>query len=263
MPPDSYIQAAVAQMKLDFDLPDIFYLDLWPFGPCVIECSGPDAAAIPTTANSFPQSDLVTQFFVGNVGPNFVEAANGPLWKELHRMLAPGLTPGAVKTYYDFIADEATILHRRLRQLADSGDVIDLHVELGKYTFEVVGRIFFGESLDTQRAHSQLFDDMKHVSDLVGTRANFKNPVARWLASREKYRRLWRMKRDVEARVRNRFLALQQQKVLPTRTNATNLLDRMLVGQVQSGRPIDSRLMAVIVEKWVPESRHRIGAFGR
>src|SRR5690348_2890236 len=47
--PGDYIQATWAQIIYDFKLPEVSYLDMWPFGPEFILCSGPDSAALGTT----------------------------------------------------------------------------------------------------------------------------------------------------------------------------------------------------------------------
>ncbi|KAL2179651.1 uncharacterized protein P884DRAFT_298007 [Thermothelomyces heterothallicus CBS 202.75] len=97
-------------MKQDFNLPDIFYLDMWP---------------------RWTRSDMVTQVFGPTVGRTFIEATNGPLWKNLHQMLAPGLTPSTIKTYHHhLIVDEARALYDQLRRLADSDDAINVSLEL-------------------------------------------------------------------------------------------------------------------------------------
>ncbi|KAK0702200.1 cytochrome P450 [Lasiosphaeris hirsuta] len=248
MPPDSYMQAALTQMKQDYDLPDLFYLDLWPLGPRFIICSSPDAAAIPTTVTPFAQSHLVTQFFAGNIGTSFIEATNGPLWKELHQMLAPGLTPSAVKTYRDIYVEEALLLHDRLQHMAKVGSTVDMNTELGKYPFEVVSRIFFGERLNAQTTGSQIYEAVKEAADITGVLVASNNPITKWLATRKVKGILARVDRDIEILVRARYSVLQKQKVLPTRTNATSLLDRMLLAQAQSGQPISRRLMTLILE---------------
>ena len=145
--PDAYIHAALTQMKLDYDLPDVFYLDLWPLGPRMLICTTPDACAISTTINVFEIPSLVARTFEGNIGSSFIEATNGAVWKHLHQMLAPGLTPSAVNRYSHSIVKQAVVLHHRLRAMAGSSRVVDLHSELGEYPFQVIAVVLFGETL--------------------------------------------------------------------------------------------------------------------
>lgn len=247
--PGNYLQAAIAQMKEDFDLPDVFYLDLWPFGPEFVVCSSPDAAALLTTTTPFPQSSIVEQFFAGSLGPSFIESTNGALWKELHQMLAPGLTPSAVRSYHQFIIDEAKLFHDRLQQFAALGETFDIHGELGKYPFEVIWQIFFGERLDAQSKGSRLYEDSKRMNDVAGITISSSNPVTKWRASRELKQLVRKIDVAVEERLRSRFATLGTEKNLPTRTTAGTLLDRMLLPHVQNGLPLDERLIKLVKEK--------------
>ncbi|KAL2171371.1 hypothetical protein VTG60DRAFT_3013 [Thermothelomyces hinnuleus] len=240
-----YIQAPWTEMKQDFNLPDIFYLDMWPAGPEFIVCSGPEAAAIPTTVNAFAQSDMVTQVFGPTVGRTFIEATNGPLWKELHQMLAPGLTPSAIKTYHHLIVDEAKALYDRLRRLADSDDAVNMSLELGRYPFSIIWQVIFGDRPD---ASSGLYEGAKRLNDISGPTRPVLNPITIWQEKREKAAIVRRMDKEVERKTRSRFEKLQTQKSLPTRASASCLLDRMLLDQVRAGVPLDDRLMRLVRE---------------
>ncbi|GAB1318486.1 Cytochrome P450 monooxygenase [Madurella fahalii] len=246
--PANYLQAALAQIKQDFNLPDVFYLDLWPFGPEFIVCCTPDAAALSTTVTPFPQSGVVEEFFARSIGSTFIESTNGALWKELHRMLAPGLTPSAVRSYHQLIVDEAKLFHDRLRQFAASGETFDMHSELGKYPFEVIWQVFFGERLNTQSKGSRLYEDSRRLNDVAGITMTARNPITKWKASREVKEIVKRIDAAVEERLRSRFTALGAEKSLPTRTTAGNLLDRMLLSSVQNGSPLDEHLMKLVKE---------------
>ncbi|KAM7208568.1 Cytochrome P450 [Naviculisporaceae sp. PSN 640] len=242
--PSSYIQAAWVQMKYDFKLPEVFYMDMWPFGPEFIVCSGPDALALPTTTNSFAQADIVNGYFANaSIGGTFIEASNGPIWKELHQMLAPGLTPSATKTYHDFILDEAKELHNRVLDVASSGKVTNMSFVLGQYPFSVIWRVFFGEKF----AAPELYRITHRLGDVSPT-VPVLNPITRYLQGREKVAITRRLDVEIEKIARKRFEQLKAMKTLPTRTTATCLLDRMLLGHVQEGLPLDDRLMKLVSE---------------
>lgn len=246
MPPGAYIHGAITQLKQDHNLPDLFYLDLWPFGPRFIACTGPDAAAIPTTVSPFPQSVLVTKFFAtGRIGANFIEATNGPLWKELHMMLAPGLTPASVRSYHGVVADEAKNLYSHMRTVAEAGETVDLAMELGRLPFGVITRIFFGEKMDDEAIRA----NFKQAAELAGPLVNENNPWRRWMVSRGVKHNLEAIETELVGRIQSRYAALQQEKVLPTRATAKTFLDRMLAGHVHSGGGLDERLLAMVLDK--------------
>ncbi|KAK1753239.1 cytochrome P450 [Echria macrotheca] len=238
-----YMQAAWTQLKYDFQLPEIFYLDMWPFGPEFIMCTGPDATAIATTINVFPQADVVTRFFGRSIGETFIEATNLPLWKELHQMLAPGLTPSATKTYHGLILDQAKNLHDRLQAKARSGEVFDMSEELGRYPFAIIWKVFFGEDL----VKTDLYDITKRLADISPAVPSV-NPVKNYLQKRERAAIVARLDAEMDKLAGGRFDEMRATKTLPTRTTATCLLDRMLLGHVQSGQPLDERLMKLVRE---------------
>ncbi|KAB5513517.1 cytochrome P450 [Coniochaeta sp. 2T2.1] len=175
LPPGSHVQAAITQIQQDYNLPDIFYLDLWPFGPRFVVCSGADAAAITTTVSTFPQSKLVFDVLGPTIGTTFIEVTNGSLWKDLHRVFAPSLTPLSVKGYHDGIVDEAAALHGRLQDV----DVVDLNYELGKFTFAVVCNV-----LSVTVKHGA-YDLVRHATRRMGDCLGSNNPITQWFASRD------------------------------------------------------------------------------
>ncbi|KAK5655599.1 hypothetical protein OQA88_5530 [Cercophora sp. LCS_1] len=254
--PGNYLQAPLTQMKFDYDLPDIWYLDLWPLGPEMLICTTGDAAAVATTVTTFPQAPIVIEFLNETLGGSFIESTNGSLWKELHHMLAPGLTPNAVRSYHQLIVDEAKLFHKRLHNFATKGNPFNLHLELGKFPFEVIWQVFFGENLNTQVRGSQIYDDSVRLNDVAGITMNAKNPITKWQAARERAMLIKRLDVEADKRLRARFVALRESKTLPTRTTATTLLDRMLLSHVQNGQPLDEQLIKLIKEKYVfPTSR--------
>uniref|UniRef100_A0A8H7MYI4 Cytochrome P450 n=1 Tax=Bionectria ochroleuca TaxID=29856 RepID=A0A8H7MYI4_BIOOC len=209
LPPAAYLHFAInSQMKQDFGLPDIFYLDLWPFGPCLLLLTSPDAAAIPTTANNFPMPDVVTNSFDGNVGTTFIEATNGPLWKYLMHQLAPGLNSTAVKTFSNSIIDYARALYDRLEQCAEIAQPVEIQHDAGALI----------------------------------------NPLTNWRWKQEMNECLWRLEGEIQARVNARHAELQEQQDKAANTRAPTLLDRMLLPRVQSQLPLDSSHMKLILE---------------
>jgi cytochrome P450 len=249
LPPGGYFHYAVTQMKHDFKLPDIFYLDLWPFGPCLLLLTSPDAAAIPTTMSNFPMPKVVTESFDGNVGTTFIEATNGPLWKSLMHQLAPGLTAASVKIHYHRIVDHAKALYASLDQYAKKEQIIDMQLTMGRYPFEVLATVFFGERLSDQayKAAKQMVDLMLIKNS---TNVSF-NPLARWRWQKEMSSCVGRLEDEIEARVYARYAVLQGNIDEATKAKAATLLDRMLLPRNQDRQPLKNSDKNIILEKWV------------
>lgn len=244
LPPGSYTHNSLTQMKLDYKLPDVFYLDLWPASSPMLVCTSPDACVISTTKNAYDIPDLVGRFFKGNAGSSFIECTNGPLWKALHQTIAPGLTAGAVRGHTGAIIDQAVVLHTRLREVAKDNKVVDMRYELGIYPFQGIGIVLSGETLN-----SRLYEDARKAIDAMSAINASLNPLSNRRLRKELNQCFRRIEVDIEAIIRTRFAHLQQQTVLPTKNSAANLIDRMLLSQIQSGQGLEQPLIQMILEK--------------
>ena len=249
LPQPAYIQAILTQLKRDFDLADIFYLDMWPFGPIMIILSSATAAAIPTTNSNFPQHEVVSKFFDGNVGSSFIEATSGQFWKDLHQILAPALTPTAIRMYFHNIIDHAHELYGGMNTREDAGYIENLHFKLGKYPFQVLTDVFFGN-----RMGEQAYKDTIHMAELVAvsnTPGGLLSPVKKWKWEKEMKQTVNRVRSEIEDRIQARYTELQQQKALSAQEKTVTILDRMLLSQMQSGKQIDGKATTIITEKCV------------
>jgi cytochrome P450 len=238
-------------MKEDYSLPDIFYLDLWPVGPRFIFCNSPDTAALPTTVSAFPQSELIGKFLDGTLGSTAIEATNGSLWKSLHRMLGPGLTPGAVKTYHKFMIEEASIFCDKLKASAEKEEDVNISARIGELLFDVVSWIVCGESSHAQTTGSQLHCDLSEILEILGrTSARASIPMPAWLAGRRQKRLVDAIDTEVTQRIQGRLSALQDTKT-PKGINNTPkcLIDRMLLGYKKDGKALDELASKIILEK--------------
>ncbi|KAK1254913.1 hypothetical protein MKX08_008908 [Trichoderma sp. CBMAI-0020] len=243
LPPGTHLQSVISELKADYDLPDVFYIDLWPLGPQFVFCLSPEASAIPTTENTFDMHEDVSKFLKGSIGANFIEGTNGPLWKHLHHTLAPGLTPSIIRGNHGFIIEQAAALRCRFSDIAKSGKVTDIRRELGYYPFQVLIKMLLNETCS-----AQIYDNVKKATDLQAEKNATNNPLAKWRLGREA-KRLWkRVETAIEPKIRTRFTALEQQDVAPTKNSITCLLDRMMLPEVQSGRPLGDNMLRIMLE---------------
>ncbi|PKS08642.1 hypothetical protein jhhlp_005031 [Lomentospora prolificans] len=249
-PKRPYLQAALTHIKQKHNLPDVWYLDLWPVGPKFVIVTDPDASAIPTTVNAYPQSSLVSDHFSKNIGRSFIESTNGQTWKELHHVIAPGLTPAAVRSYNDIIVDEALALHNRLKAMAESGKVCEnFGYEFGKFPFEVVTRIFLGRRFDTQGGNTDLYDQMHALSDAMSIiSGGEKNPFTLLRAKWQERNISHKFRKDIASYVTPRFDELREKKIVPNRATAASIVDRMLAPHVEAGLPLSKAALTTIAE---------------
>jgi len=257
VPSGTGLQILITQMIQDFNLPEVFYLDLWPFGPEFIILNSPDATAFPTTANTMAQARVVHDYYEDNIGVGFIEVSNNPLWKELHKMMAPALTPAAIRAHHETLINEAMVLRKAFDQLAkQENKVIDLPHEIGKYPFEVICHLFFGERVNVQQdggKGAELYHDTGRLSEtqgIISLEANRFSALAR-KSKKERKEVLERMEASILERVRRRCEELQQTKGSETKSLTASIVDRMLLSQPGEGVGLDDRLSKLILDKYV------------
>ena len=185
-------------------------------------------------------------------GTGFIDGTNGPLWKQLHRLIAPALMGGAVRAYVPFILDEGAKLHARLGSLSGSGDPLDMAHEIGRLPFEVVTRVIFGDGLDAE-VRARLYEDSREFFDTVGTvQGRSPTPLHAWWLRRTGLRRMQGRIESVFTEAinkRHEKLTRQHEEGLLSKSAASTILDRFLVDAVMEGRPLDHALRRLIIDK--------------
>ncbi|KXJ87138.1 cytochrome P450 [Microdochium bolleyi] len=238
MPRGGYIQQALTQMKIDYDLPEVFYLDMWPVVDSFICFTSPEAATYPTTANVWAIPPIVTKFFELTTGTSFIEATNGPLWKELLHRLAPALTPTTIKAYFPHIVAQACILRDDLAKHNKPDDEpVRIQDAIGRYPFQVIAHVIFGEPLS-----EDLYRETMHMLEMqltTGVQEEMFWPWKKRAHERKLRACVARIDVELSRKVRVRFAELQQDKSLATQ----RIVDRMLMPQIKQGLPLDDALM--------------------
>ena len=215
--------------------------------------SAPDAAAIPSTVHTAPVSELAAALFGWTVGPNFIDATNGPLWKNLHRIISPALTSRAVRDYMPFIISEGAALNARLGSAAAQRDPIDLGYTVGYFAFEVTQRVLHGERLDGETME-RLYSDGRTFMGTVGDAAyRSPTPLHSWWLRRQTVPRLRnRIEstiKDILERTEARMIRQRDQGLLQ-KDASRPIVERMMIDAVLSGKGLDHNLRRVIIEKY-------------
>ncbi|KAH7014195.1 cytochrome P450 [Microdochium trichocladiopsis] len=243
MPPGGFLQQALTQMKHDYGLPDVFYLDMWPILNGIICLTGADAVAYPTTANVWGQPDFLPSFYKDITGPTFIEINNGPFWKDLHQRMAPSLTPTAIKPYFPALVTAAVALRDDLaRHSGPDAAAIRFQDAIGRFPFQILSQVTLGPD--------GLSEDLyQEAMRLVELHARAQVPGALILPwKRRGHKRelgacVGKIHAEALRQARARFEELQADKAAAT----SRFLDRMLLPRVQQGLPLDAALEEMCV----------------
>ena len=253
-PPQVHPQAFYTEIATRYNMPDIWYIDLWPFGPPQMIITGAEASMEVTTTKVYPIHHWVDSWLGTMLGPNVIAAVNGPVWKTLHHMLGPSFSPMAVKSQTATIVEHTMVYHNKLQHLADTGRQFSMDDLTSRAIFDIISAIVFGFSLDAQQNGSPLLRDFKTLFELAQPYLDTWNPLAKF--------RMWRKmhgaKRRSDAHIRRelnaRYHVFRGIDAIPTRRTARSILDRMVVQRIEdAGGRVDEELDPDFVRLVVPK----------
>ncbi|KAK3995526.1 cytochrome P450 [Cladorrhinum sp. PSN332] len=238
-PPQTYYQAFYTEIAKRYDMPDVWYLDLWPLGPSLMMLGGPEAAMEITVVRSYPAHSFTDYYLTVFFGPNVITALNGAAWKNMHHMIGPSFAPMAVKGQVDTIIEHIDTYHEKLRALAATGEEFSMSDLTGAAIFDVVSSIIFGFSLFAQQQGSEFLQDFKLIFNLA-------HPFTMTLNPFKKLNLWWRMRaakkrsdKLIYDKIQERHAALfGEEKFLQEEKRAKLcIMDRMIVQRIEELGP--------------------------
>jgi len=114
--------------------------------PNQIQINDPAAIeAVYGPKNDFPKGDFYKGFKSGiSKRLDTFSEPNKKAHANRRRITAPLYTQGAVLDYEPMVDRVIALFYKRMEEFAESGEVTDISVWLRKYTFDVIGEIFYG-----------------------------------------------------------------------------------------------------------------------
>ncbi|KAL8377785.1 hypothetical protein RB595_008461 [Gaeumannomyces hyphopodioides] len=151
-PPNVHPMVVLTYMRRAYDLPEVFYVDMWPAGPPIMACCSPDAAAQVTQVQVLGKHPLNAVILDPLVGTDSIPVVDGPRWKFLHRMIAPAFKPANARALVGIAAGQSLVFARDvLAPLADAGAAFSMEAAASRLIFEVIARSLMGAPFDSQR----------------------------------------------------------------------------------------------------------------
>lgn len=235
-PPQTYSGFFYSEIAKRYNLPAVWYLDLWPFAPPQLVVTSPDLSREILVGRLYPVHEELEKIMTVLFGPKTIVAVNGNLWRALHHIIAPSFTPQAVKSHVTTIVHNTLGLRDRLLARADDSDAFSLEEEISKTTFDVTSTIVLGFSLNAQKGDGRglpLLSDFRQTLNLSAKYVEAMNPINKfrlWLTIRAARQR---SSRRIEAELRERHRILRDKKILPSGKAARSILDRMLIQRLE------------------------------
>ena len=234
LPPTTHHSYFMTYLTQKYDLPEIFYLDLWPIAPSQMVVVGGEAAAQITTIRPYPIHNYVTELLTPVLGARSVATSNGPIWKKVHHILAPAFTSRYIKTLLGTMTDQTLIFHERLKVLAEQG-TFSLEEEMSKPLFDIIGKIVFGSDQHAQTEGSQVFSDIKFTIEMFPFTFRTWNLVQKyWILAKQKVAGK-RIDGYIADRAKERYAILIEEKEQAVDMKPGSMLDRVLFQKIETG----------------------------
>lgn len=179
-PPNPHPHTVMKYMHEKYKLPEIWYLDLYPFGPTMICLTSPEVAAYVVQTRSYGKHKMVEELVAPVLGGNSIVALNGAPWKLVHNMLLPAFKPSAVKGLLVAIGEETLVLRDRLVKMSKQGKPVSMEEESGKTIFEISMRALVGVGVGAQKdSGSPIMDIIQQPFEAEPARMRTWNPFVR------------------------------------------------------------------------------------
>ena len=86
LPDEPHYQVPVTTIARKYNMPNVFYLDLWPVACGQVVVTDPDVALHMTTIRNHPKHEAEKWFIDPLIGEGNIVTTEGPRWKYLHKM---------------------------------------------------------------------------------------------------------------------------------------------------------------------------------
>lgn len=170
LPSDGHYQAVATTIARKYDLPGLFYLDLWPVAWGQIVVTDPDLARDVTVTRNHPKHEAIGIMIDPIIGGSNIVGTDGPRWKYLHKMVSSAFSISYITEMRPMVAAEVMKFRSILHQKAESGKSFRLEDCTHHLTFDVITTAAFGHSLDAQTKGSPA---LSHFNAMV--RAHMKS----------------------------------------------------------------------------------------
>lgn len=256
IPPNCHPQYIYTTLARKYNLPGVFYVDLWPVGPAQIIVTDPAAAHDITTIRPLPKHGEVERFLRPIAGGENIAAVNGAKWKYIHGLVSPGFASSHVKGMVGVMANETLTFRKTLSRLAETGETFSMEETAAKLIFDVIGQIVFHYSLQAQTSGSACLTDIRDMLKYFALERTW-NPIDRVKYFFRRRNAVQRVDRFVENQIIERYNTLRQERILPTKRNFLSLLDLMLRQKLEEetekgaakSSGLDRDFMAITVTK--------------
>ena len=145
-----------SRLKQKYDLPNMFYLDIWPVGDPFLFVLDPAIAQQVTVDHVTPKHPALGKYLSMLLGPGDMVSSHGEHWKRWRSVFNPGFAGSHLMSLVPGIVDESLIFCEKMGEHAEDGKVFRLEEEATRLTVDIIGKVALDAHLGTQRGEHKL-----------------------------------------------------------------------------------------------------------
>ncbi|THX70218.1 cytochrome P450 [Aureobasidium pullulans] len=143
-------QNVLLMVKHLYDLPDLFYLDLWPLFESICITTHPSISSQFVVRRSMPKHPLIGEFMQTISRGDDIVSADGPLWKTWRSAFNPGFSVSHIMTMMPGIVDDVATFARILHEKAVTNELFRMEHLATRLTVDVIGRVVLDDHFNSQ-----------------------------------------------------------------------------------------------------------------
>ncbi|KAF7511783.1 hypothetical protein GJ744_003514 [Endocarpon pusillum] len=169
LPKNVHPQVAMAIVREKYNLPHVFYMDLWPIATSLLMIQDPDIAAQITQTKNHPKHTLNKEFLRNMTGEQSIVTSEGAEWRKLRSMLGPAFSSNHLSTLVPDITDHVLKFRGQLQELVKSEKIVRMQDLACNLTIDVISQIVLGRSFNSQTTFSSITYDFRKSISWAGT----------------------------------------------------------------------------------------------
>ena len=235
-PKNIHIQVAITTIAQKYQLPGVFYLDLWPVAPRILVITDPDIARKYTVLHNLPKHPEEAKALDSVIGSLNMVSANGQAWKRSHAIVAPAFGESQVKSLVPIISGEIMTFRQILFEKAAAGKPFELEDVVGRAAFDIICTTIFGFSLDGQRKGNLILDGFTALTNNWPLERDTWNPITKRSSRIAREANHKKIDVYVEKLIRERFDILHRDNIDVSKKRGLIIMDLLLRDRFQESK---------------------------
>ncbi|KAI9818467.1 MAG: hypothetical protein M1827_000526 [Pycnora praestabilis] len=165
VPKDLHPHALMTAVQHEYNLGNLFYLDLWPLAEPLLIIGDPQMAALVTQSRSLPKHPDLRMFLLPLAGEKNMITMEGEEWKFWRSIFNPGFSQSNLMTLVPGIVDLALIFCDTLSKHAEADSMFGMEEETSRLTVDVIGWVALDTQLKAQTTENTLVYAMRKQTE--------------------------------------------------------------------------------------------------